>query len=96
MNCDNCSWFNKTGFVPGFGDCTLNREVHSANHEACEHYEEYRKMTRLIDANALFEKVGNIKPKNKSEYEIIGKFMNMITNSPTITILVAELDTTVD
>lgn len=39
MNCDNCRWFNKTGFVPGFGDCTLNREVHSAKHEACEHYE---------------------------------------------------------
>lgn len=53
MNCDNCRWFNKTGFVPGFGDCTLNREVHSTNHEACEHYEEYSEMTRLIDANAL-------------------------------------------
>ena len=41
MNCDNCRWFNKTGFVPGFGDCALNREVHSSKHEACEHYEEY-------------------------------------------------------
>lgn len=60
MNCDNCRWFNKTGFVPGFGDCTLNREVHSANHEACEHYEEcepqqHEAGMRLIDANRLKE-----------------------------------------
>ena len=41
-------------------------------------------MTRLIDANNLFEKVGNIKPSNKSEYELIGKFMNMITISTTV------------
>lgn len=41
-------------------------------------------MTRPIDAEILFEKVGNIKPKNKSEYELLGKFMNMITNSPTV------------
>lgn len=40
MNCDTCRWFNKTGFAPGFGDCVLNREVHSSNHESCEHYEE--------------------------------------------------------
>lgn len=40
MNCDNCRWFNKNGFAPGFGDCMLHREVHSSNHEACEHYEE--------------------------------------------------------
>ena len=39
---------------------------------------------RLIDANDLFERVGNIKPKNKIQYEQIGQFMNMITNSPTI------------
>lgn len=39
---------------------------------------------RLIDAEILFEKVGNIKPKNKSEYELLGKFMNMITNSTTV------------
>lgn len=39
---------------------------------------------RLIDADALFEKVGKIKPKNKSEYELLGKFMNMITYSPTV------------
>lgn len=41
-------------------------------------------MTRLIDAEILFEKVGNIKPNNKSEYELLGKFMNMITDSPTV------------
>ncbi len=41
-------------------------------------------MSRLIDAEILFEKVGNIKPKNKSEYELLGKFMNMITYSPTL------------
>ena len=39
---------------------------------------------RLIDAETLFEKVGNIKPKNKSEYELLGKFMNMITYFPTV------------
>ena len=39
---------------------------------------------RLIDAEKLFDKVGNIKPKNKQHYEDIGTFMNMITNSPTI------------
>lgn len=39
---------------------------------------------RLIDAETLFEKVGKIKPKNKSEYELLGKFMNMITYSPTV------------
>lgn len=41
-------------------------------------------MSRPIDAEILFEKVGNIKPKNRSEYDLIGKFMNMITYSPTI------------
>lgn len=39
---------------------------------------------RLIDAEILFEKVGNIKPNNKSEYELLGKFMNMLTDSPTV------------
>ena len=39
---------------------------------------------RLIDAEILFEKVGNIKPKDKSEYELLGKFMNMITDSATV------------
>lgn len=43
MNCDNCRWFNKNGFAPGFGDCALHRKVHSAKHEVCEHYEEYEK-----------------------------------------------------
>ena len=41
-------------------------------------------MGRLIDADSLFESVGNIKPNNKSEYELLGKFMNMITYSPTV------------
>ena len=41
MNCDNCRWFNKTGFAPGFGDCVLNREVHGSNH-VCKNYEEYK------------------------------------------------------
>lgn len=39
---------------------------------------------RLIDANALFERIGQIKPKNKQQYEDIGLFMNMITNAPTV------------
>lgn len=39
---------------------------------------------RLIDADSLFQKLGDIKPKNKTHYESIGEFMNMITNSPTI------------
>lgn len=51
---------------------------------------------RLIDADTLFEKVGNIKPNNKSEYELLGKFMNMITYSQTVFIPTAELDTTND
>ena len=41
MNCDNCRWFNKTGFASGFGDCVLNREVHGSNH-VCKNYEEYK------------------------------------------------------
>lgn len=36
---------------------------------------------RLIDANKLFEEVGKIKSKNYQQYEDIGMFMNMITNS---------------
>lgn len=39
---------------------------------------------RLIDAEILFNKVGEIKPRNKEHYKAIGEFMNMITNSPTI------------
>ena len=39
---------------------------------------------RLIDADKLFEEVGNIKPQNEEHYKAIGEFMNMITNSPTI------------
>ena len=39
---------------------------------------------RLIDADKLFEQVGNIKPINKQHYKDIGDFMNMITNAPTI------------
>ena len=39
---------------------------------------------RLIDADKLFEEVGNIKPRNEEHYKAIGEFMNMITNSPTI------------
>ncbi len=41
-------------------------------------------MIRLIDANELFDKVGQISPENKQQYEDIGMFMNMITNSPTV------------
>ena len=39
---------------------------------------------RRIDAEKLFEKLGNIKPKNKQQYEDIGMFMEMVTNSPTV------------
>lgn len=39
---------------------------------------------RLIDADKLFEQVGNIKPNNKQQYEDIGMFMEMITNSSTV------------
>ena len=39
---------------------------------------------RLIDADKLFEKVGNIKPKSQNQHDDIGVFMNMITNAPTI------------
>ena len=39
---------------------------------------------RLIDAEELFNKVGEIKPRNEEHYKAIGEFMNMITNSPTI------------
>ena len=39
---------------------------------------------RLIDAEKLFEEVGQIKPRNKEHYKTIGEFMNMITNSETI------------
>jgi len=39
---------------------------------------------RLIDAEELFNRVGQIKPKNKQQYEDIGMFMNMITNSNTV------------
>ena len=41
-------------------------------------------MARLIDAEELFNKVGEIKPRNEEHYKTIGEFMNMITNSPTI------------
>ena len=47
---------------------------------------------RLIDAEILFEKVGNIEPKNKSEYRLLGKFMDMITCSPTVERPHAELE----
>lgn len=39
---------------------------------------------RLINAEKLFEKVGQIKPRNKEHYKAIGEFMNMITNSETV------------
>ena len=39
---------------------------------------------RLIDAETLFDKVGNIKPRSQRQYDNIGNFMNMITNSPTV------------
>ena len=39
---------------------------------------------RLIDANKLFEEVGHIQPQSDQQYDDIGKFMKMITNSPTI------------
>lgn len=39
---------------------------------------------RLIDAEELFNKVGEIKPRNEEHYKAIGEFMNMITNSSTI------------
>ena len=39
---------------------------------------------RLIDAEELFNRVGQIKPKNKQQYEDVGMFMNMITNSNTV------------
>ena len=39
---------------------------------------------RLIDAETLFDKVGNIKPRSQRQYDDIGNFMNMITNSPTV------------
>lgn len=39
---------------------------------------------RLIDADELFELVGNIKPNNNQQYADIGMFMNMITNSTTV------------
>ena len=39
---------------------------------------------RRIYAEKLFEKLGNIKPKNKQQYEDIGMFMEMVTNSPTV------------
>jgi len=39
---------------------------------------------RVIDAEELFNRVGQIKPKNKQQYEDIGMFMNMITNSNTV------------
>ena len=38
---------------------------------------------RLIDADKLFDKVGDITPANEQQYKDIGMFMNMITNSPT-------------
>ena len=41
-------------------------------------------MARLIDAEELFNKVGEIKPRNEEHYKAIGEFMNMITNSSTI------------
>ena len=51
---------------------------------------------RLIDADELFERVGVIKPNSVTQYADIGMFMNMITNSPTVFIPNAKLDTTND
>lgn len=38
---------------------------------------------RLINADKLFNKVGDIIPANEQQYKDIGMFMNMITNSQT-------------
>lgn len=40
-------------------------------------------MSRYIDAEKLFNTVGSIKPKNAQQYDDIGNFMNMITETPT-------------
>ena len=39
---------------------------------------------RLIDADELFKEVGNIRPQNIVQYKEIGRFLDMITCSPTI------------
>lgn len=39
---------------------------------------------RLINADELFSKVGDIKPANSQQYHDITDFMNMITNQPTV------------
>lgn len=58
-------------------------EVNDLPHDSCSWSEGRRPSNRLIDADRLFTKVGRIKPKNKQQYEDIGMFMNMITNSRT-------------
>ena len=47
-------------------------------------------MTRLIDADVLFEKVGKISPENKQQHDDIGRFINMITESPTVHVIPVE------
>ena len=39
---------------------------------------------RLIDAEVLFKKVGDIKPRNEEHYKAIGEFMNMITDAEAV------------
>ena len=39
---------------------------------------------RIGDLDALFDEVGMIKPRSKTQYNDIGMFMNMITNTTTI------------
>ncbi len=46
---------------------------------------------RLIDAEELFSKVGDIKPTNSQQYHDITDFMNMITNQPTIKVIPIEV-----
>lgn len=49
MSCDKCRWFNKKGFVVGFGDCVFYRFVCSSGHKVvCEHYEEYEQRPQWI------------------------------------------------
>ena len=44
-------------------------------------------MSRYIDADKLFEKIGSIKPADKEHYKYVGEFMNFITYSPTADVI---------
>ena len=44
MNCDNCRWFHKNGFVSGFGYCAVHSEVHTSTDKVCKYYEEYKEV----------------------------------------------------